>query len=115
MIGYFTPHVMGDFMRLTEDMPPEEVERLLDESPHWNPDDAFFMRYEPEWEMNEPRKDGRWPGMHQVDPDDIGMLVSLPMDDKEIWNRCLAWSDDHAYDLRNKARQQWLASGKPRP
>lgn len=115
MIGYLTPYAMADYARLTADMPPTEISRLLDESPHWDPTDAFLIRYEPLWEMNEPREDGGWPGMHQVDPDDIGVLVSFPIDDENIWNRCLSWSDDHAYELRNQARQQWLASGKPRP
>lgn len=103
---YNTVYIMDDYEELMRGADPRQVAKAK-EGQHWDPSDRFFIWMEPDTGYFLGRK------LYDVPEDDEGALYSFRADSPLIWDRCLNWSE--AYDARNQARTEWLASGKNRP
>ena len=103
---YNTVYVMDDYEKLMRGADPREVAKAK-EGLHWDPSDRFFVWEEPITGYFRGEK------LCDVPDDNEGALFSFPVDSPLIWDRCFDWS--YAYDARNRARGEWLASGRKRP
>ncbi len=105
-VGYNTVYVMDDYEELMRGADPRTVAKAKGRQ-HWDPSDRFFIWNEPDTGYLLGKK------LYDVPEDDEGALYSFPADSPLIWDRCFNWSE--AYDARNQAREEWLASGRKRP
>lgn len=105
-VGYNAVYVMDDYEELMRGADPRVVAKAR-EGRHWDPSDRFFVWSEPDTGYLLGEK------LYDVPEDDEGALYSFPADSPLIWDRCFNWMK--AYDARNQARGEWLASGKDRP